>query len=81
MSNTLQELRKEIDAIDEQIILVLARRFKVTHKVGAYKAKYNLPPLDKKREDEIFAYKNLLAIKYKLSPLLIEKIFKLINLT
>lgn len=78
MSNTLQKLRKGIDVIDRQIMSVLASRFKVTHKVGIYKAKHNLPPLDKKREEEIFAYKKLLAIKYKLNPVLVEKIFKLI---
>lgn len=78
MSNALQKLRKEIDVIDRQIMSALARRFKVTHKVGIYKAKHNLPPLDKKREEEVFAYKKLLALKYKLDSVLIEKIFKLI---
>ena len=29
---------------------MLAERFKITQKVGKYKAKHNLPPADKKRE-------------------------------
>lgn len=78
MSNILQELRKEIDAVDREIVSLLARRFKITHKVGMYKAKYRLLPMDKKREEEVLAHKRSLAEKYKLNPVLIEKIFKLI---
>lgn len=78
MSNILLELRKEIDVVDRGIVSLLARRFETTHKVGVYKVKHRLPPLDKKREKEVLAHKRLLAEKYKLNPELIEKIFKLI---
>ncbi|MCR4322919.1 MAG: chorismate mutase [Candidatus Azambacteria bacterium] len=76
MSNFLQETRKEIDVIDRQIMAALVRRFKITHKVGVYKKRHRLPPLDKKRESEVFAHKKILAMKHKLNPLLVEKIFK-----
>lgn len=79
MPKSLQDLRKEIDVIDRQIMSALVQRFKVTRKVGIYKAKHQLPPLDKKREDEMFTHKKLLASRYKLNPSLVEKIFKSIT--
>lgn len=78
MSNILKGLRKEIDVTDRALVSILARRFKVTHKVGVYKAQHHMPPLDKKREVEILENKKSLALKYRLNPVLIEKIFKLI---
>ncbi len=78
MSNTLKDLRKEIDALDRELVAILARRFKITHKVGVYKAQHTLPSFDKKREIEILEHKKLFAIKHNINPLLVEKIFKLI---
>lgn len=48
--NKLIEYRNSIDNIDAAIINMLAERFKITQKVGIYKAKFNLPPSDKDRE-------------------------------
>ena len=56
----LDEYRKSIDNIDAAVINMLAERFKITQKVGVYKAKYNLKPADKKRESEqIFRLRKL----------------------
>ena len=46
---TLNEFRSSIDNIDAALILLLAERFKVTGKVGDYKAKVGLPPTDPAR--------------------------------
>ena len=48
--NKLIEYRDSIDNIDAAVINMLAERFKITQKVGKYKAKHNLPPADKDRE-------------------------------
>ena len=48
--NKLIEYRDSIDNIDAAVINMLAERFKITQKVGKYKAKHNLPPADKNRE-------------------------------
>jgi len=48
--NKLIEYRNSIDNIDAAVISMLAERFKITQKVGIYKAKYDLPPSDKGRE-------------------------------
>lgn len=47
---TLQSLLGEIDYIDEQIILLIAKRFKATAQVGKLKAEYGLEPVDLQRE-------------------------------
>ncbi len=52
---TLPALRRELDAIDDQLIQHLAARFAITKRVGELKAKHNLPPTDRKREAEQFA--------------------------
>jgi chorismate mutase len=48
---TLQSLRGEIDHIDEQIIVLIAKRFKATAQVGKLKAEHRLEPVDLQREE------------------------------
>jgi chorismate mutase len=43
-------MRKSIDNIDNAIVAMLAERFKVTDRVGQYKARNNLPAKDEQRE-------------------------------
>ncbi|MDI6602892.1 MAG: chorismate mutase [Patescibacteria group bacterium] len=78
MTNDLQKLRREIDQIDKKLLKFLAERFKIVQKIGEYKAKYNLPVTDKKREAEILKTRRLLAKKFKVDPNLISQIFKII---
>lgn len=47
---TLDEMRKSIDNIDNAIVAMLAERFKITDRVGVYKARNNLPAKDEARE-------------------------------
>lgn len=47
---TLDELRKSIDNIDNAIVAMLAERFKVTDRIGVYKARNKLPAKDVQRE-------------------------------
>lgn len=52
MSN-LTELRKEIDAVDTQIITLLDNRYKLTDQVAVYKNARNIPLTDEAREQEL----------------------------
>lgn len=74
----LQKLRIQIDKIDEKLMKDLAARFAVTEKVGVLKKKLNLPIHDAKREAEVVASKIQMGEKFKINPVLVEKIFKLI---
>jgi chorismate mutase len=42
---TLDDLRKSIDNIDDTIVAMFAERSKVTNRVGYYKAEKDLPAL------------------------------------
>jgi monofunctional chorismate mutase len=49
----IQELRKEIDKIDDEIIDLLKRRLEIARKIGKIKKERHLPVLDKEREKEV----------------------------
>ena len=48
----LQELRKKIDTIDDQLISLFVQRMQVAAAIGAYKKEHNLPVLVPAREAE-----------------------------
>src|SRR5690242_11347851 len=69
----LQELRNSIDNIDAAVIHILAERFRCTQRVGALKARHNLPPADSKREEHQIARLRSLAKAAQLDPDFAEK--------
>lgn len=48
----LSTFRKEIDQLDEALVEILAKRFRVTHQVGHLKKTMMLPPVDSQREEQ-----------------------------
>ncbi len=52
MSN-LEDLRNEIDKIDNELVLLLQKRFDVTNQVGEYKKQNNILVNHPSREDDI----------------------------
>jgi len=65
---TLEEMRKSIDNIDNAIVAMFAERFKVTNRVGYYKAENGLKSKDPKRESEQYERIHDLAEQYGLDP-------------
>jgi len=57
MENQLNNLRKQIDKIDESIVSLLAKRMERVKKVGQLKKKSNLPVLDRSRWQKIIKSK------------------------
>lgn len=49
----LEQIRKEVDVIDEKILLLLHKRFALIKKIRLIKKKQNLPIQNKNREKEI----------------------------
>ena len=66
--DSLEELRKSIDNIDNAIMAMFAERFKITEKVGCYKAINGLPAKDVQREAVQLARIADLAKTYGLDP-------------
>ena len=59
--NQLENLRKEIDEIDKELLSLFQKRMSCVHKVADFKKANNMPILDKKREQEILDKKCAMA--------------------
>ncbi|PCI33483.1 MAG: chorismate mutase [Alphaproteobacteria bacterium] len=75
---TLASYRDSIDNIDAALIHMLAERFKITKHVGEFKAKYDLPPADKSREQMQIERLRSLSRDAKLDPDFSEKFLQFI---
>ena len=53
MNNKLINWRKQIDILDEKILIALAKRAGITRKIGRFKKKQKMSILDKKRRGDI----------------------------
>jgi chorismate mutase len=65
---SLDDMRKSIDNIDNAIVAMFSERFKVTDRVGYYKARHSLPAKDADRELSQYKRINALAKQYGLDP-------------
>ncbi|MDE6282218.1 MAG: chorismate mutase, partial [Oscillospiraceae bacterium] len=57
----LQSLRRDIDAIDRQLVELFRQRMDVTRRVGEYKKAKGIPVLDQERERQVLQNKGELA--------------------
>ncbi|MDC6378842.1 chorismate mutase [Pseudomonas graminis] len=76
MNVELASLRKTIDELDEQLIILLSRRFEVTERVGRLKARQQWQAVDFERESQQEQRYLTLATQYGVSPTLILNIFR-----
>jgi chorismate mutase len=72
----LDELRNDIDEIDQKIIALLAQRFKYTEEVGIYKAKNQLNAQDTNREYQQFQKIIQLSEQNGLNPEYTSEIYR-----
>lgn len=77
-SEILSFYRDSIDNIDAALIHMLAERFKITKHVGEFKAKFDLPPADKDREQKQIDRLRELSKKARLDPDFSEKFLQFI---
>jgi chorismate mutase len=74
----LKSYRQSIDNIDAALVHMLAERFKITQKVGAYKALAGLPAADPGREAQQVQRLRALAASANLDPEFTEKFLRFI---
>jgi chorismate mutase len=67
-SDELENIRAEIDGVDEEILFLLSKRFSLTEEVGQIKAKLGLHALDEGREAKQFKHLKKLAQDLDLPP-------------
>jgi len=78
MADDLTDLRASLDKLDNELVSLLAERFRVTHEVGLYKKQHNLPPVDEVREAAQYARIEALARTAGLDPGVARKVLQLI---
>ena len=72
----LTQLRREIDHIDEKILMALKERVQICRTIGEIKRKIHLPVKDLEREEEIISRIKLSAEELDLDPLQIITIYR-----
>jgi hypothetical protein len=74
----LQELRRDINRIDEQIVSMLAQRLKLADDLVALKRKLKLEVRDEAREREVIGRARNLAREHKIDPGFAEDVMRLV---
>ncbi len=79
METKINNYRKQIDLIDHRVINLLSKRMSVVKKIGEWKKKNGLPPLDKTRWLEVLADKMKKAEKLNIDQTMVKKIYEAIH--
>jgi len=72
----LEELRKQVDALDSEIIRLISERMKVTREIGQKKKEAGTPIEDKNREKIVLERARNLALEMGLNPEDIKRIYQ-----
>lgn len=72
----IQQLRKRIDEVDEQILLLLSKRVEICRSIGAVKRKHGLPVKDLPRENDVYTGVRKKAEELGLDAAWVERIYQ-----
>lgn len=79
MEEKLAELRTKIDALDNELITLLASRMNIVREIGALKREAGLPALDSARWNEVVNAAKAAAMTHGLSEKLVEDVFNAVH--
>lgn len=79
MNKKLENLRKQIDDVDDNILTLLAKRMEVVRKIGKLKKENEFAVFDKDRWYKILKSKLVRSDSLGLSKILIKKFYNLIH--
>jgi chorismate mutase len=74
--NEIEQLRKRIDDLDEQILRSLSQRAEICRSIGSVKEKHGVPVQDFPRENDVYAHIREKAAKLDLDPSYVEAIYR-----
>jgi monofunctional chorismate mutase len=74
--NEIEELRKEINRLNTEIVEKLAQRVKVAKEIGAVKKRHGLPIVDRGREKRVIEQVKGLALSLVLDADGTERVFR-----
>jgi chorismate mutase len=72
----LKQLRQKIDALDDQILQLLAQRAKVCRGIGAAKKQQGAPIRDVDRENEVYQRVKAKAASLGLDSMQVEQVYR-----
>ncbi len=75
MKDNISQLRKKIDAVDEEVLDILCERVKICEAIGEAKKVQGLSVHDAKREEEIYRRIREKAMKLGLNPIQVEAVY------
>lgn len=75
---SLEELRREIESIDREIVELIARRTYVAETIADVKAEQDLPTTDESQEDAVMQRAGENADKFDLDSNLVKTVFRLL---
>ncbi|MDL2208756.1 bifunctional 3-deoxy-7-phosphoheptulonate synthase/chorismate mutase type II [Parabacteroides sp. OttesenSCG-928-O15] len=78
-TESLTELRRQIDQIDEQLLELLAKRMRISCEIGVYKKEHNMPILQSPRYNEILEKRSEMGAAMDLSTLFVKEILQEIH--
>jgi len=79
MNNDLEKLRQEIDALDYELLQILAKRIAVVKKIGVHKKEKGMDPLDEKRWQDLLESRFAVAKLLELPSDFIKNLYELIH--
>ena len=78
-TESLAELRREIDKLDNQLMSLLSKRMRVSREIGQYKKEHNMPVLQAQRYDEILNVRGAQAEELGINPEFVKTVLRAIH--
>ena len=79
MNDKLEDWRKQIDALDEELLYILGKRINIIREIDKYKKANGIAPLDQKRWQAVLESQLSKAELHNLSEDFIKKLYGLIH--
>ena len=78
-TESITQLRKQIDELDNQLMDILAKRMRVCREIGHYKKEHNMTVLQAVRYNEILSKRGVQGSLCGMSPDFVAKVFESIH--
>jgi len=78
-TESLAELRRQIDECDNSLIEILAKRMRISREIGTFKKEHNVTVLQSGRYDEIISKRGAQAKEFGMDPEFMKAVFEAIH--
>lgn len=78
-TESLSELRKQIDECDNALIEILSKRMRISREIGLYKKEHKMTILQRERYGEIIAKRGVQGLQCGMDPEFLQKVFEAIH--